>query len=81
VGVSARRNKGSLRISIYDDGLGLKRDDGAATVEGVGLSNTRARLAQLYGERQRFSLSEREGGGVEANLVIPFVRATEARKE
>ena len=81
VGVSARRNEGSLRISIYDDGLGLKRDDGAATVEGVGLSNTRARLAQLYGERQRFSLSEREGGGVEANLVIPFVRATEARKE
>lgn len=81
VGVSARRNEGSLRISIYDDGLGLKRDDGAATVEGVGLSNTRARLAQLYGERQRFSLSEREGGGVEANLVIPFVRATEDRKE
>jgi two-component sensor histidine kinase len=81
VGVSARRDNGSLRISIYDDGLGLKRDDGAATVEGVGLSNTRARLAQLYGERQRFSLSEREGGGVEANLIIPFVRATEGRKE
>jgi two-component system LytT family sensor kinase len=81
VGVSARRNEGSLRISIYDDGLGLKRDNGAATVEGVGLSNTRARLAQLYGERQRFSLLEREGGGVEANLVIPFVRATEDRKE
>ncbi len=81
VGINARRNEGSLRISIYDDGLGLKRDDGAATVEGVGLSNTRARLAQLYGERQRFSLSEREGGGVEANLVIPFVRAAEDRKE
>jgi len=81
VGVSARRDNGSLRISIYDDGLGLKRDDGSATVEGVGLSNTRARLAQLYGERQRFSISEREGGGVEANLIIPFVRATEGPKE
>jgi two-component system LytT family sensor kinase len=77
VGVSAQRENGSLRIRIYDDGVGLRRDDGAATVEGVGLSNTRARLAQLYGERQRFSLSEREGGGVEASLVIPFVRAVE----
>lgn len=77
VGVSAQRDDGSLRIRIYDDGPGLKRDDGARTVEGVGLSNTRSRLEQLYGDRQRFSLSEREGGGVEAMLIIPFVRAAE----
>lgn len=78
VGLSARRDDGSLRIRIYDDGPGLKRDEangGTATVEGVGLSNTRARLLQLYGERQNFSLAEREGGGVEAVLVFPFVRA------
>jgi signal transduction histidine kinase len=77
LGVSAQRENGSLRIRIYDDGPGLKRDDGAKTVEGVGLSNTRARLAQLYGARQTFSLSERAGGGVEAVLVIPYVRAEE----
>jgi LytS/YehU family sensor histidine kinase len=77
VGVSAKRENGSLLIRIYDDGLGLKRDDGAAPVAGVGLSNTRARLAQLYGERQSFSLAEREGGGAEAVLVMPFVRAIE----
>jgi two-component system LytT family sensor kinase len=80
VGVSAQRDNGSLRLRIYDDGLGLKRDDGSATVEGVGLSNTRARLAQLYGDRQRFSLNERPGGGVEAVIVIPFARATEGRQ-
>jgi two-component sensor histidine kinase len=77
VGVIARRDNGSLRIQIYDDGPGLKRDDGTKPVEGVGLSNTRARLTQLYGERQKFVLSERESGGVEAILVIPFVRAAE----
>jgi len=76
VTVSARREEGSLRILIRDDGPGLKRDDGAMTVEGVGLSNTRARLAQLYGERQKFTLAERRSGGVEATLVIPFIRAT-----
>jgi two-component sensor histidine kinase len=75
VGVSAQRDDGLLRIRIYDDGVGLKSKDGAATVEGVGLSNTRARLAQLYGERQIFSLTERESGGVEATLVFPFVKA------
>ncbi|HVQ36535.1 MAG TPA: histidine kinase, partial [Pyrinomonadaceae bacterium] len=75
VGVNARRDDGTLRIQIYDDGPGLKRDDGARAMEGVGLSNTRARLAQLYGERQEFSLSERGSGGVIATLVIPFVRA------
>jgi LytS/YehU family sensor histidine kinase len=77
VGVIARRDNGWLRIQIYDDGPGLKRDDGAKPVEGVGLSNTRARLIQLYGERQKFALSERESGGVEATLVIPFVRAAD----
>jgi two-component system LytT family sensor kinase len=77
VGVSAQRDDEFLRIRIYDDGPGLKRDDGSMTVEGVGLSNTRARLAQLYGDRQNFSLSERSAGGVEAVLVIPFVRAAE----
>ena len=73
VGVSARRENGLLRIQIYDDGPGLQRDDGARAVEGVGLSNTRARLVQLYGERQQFTLTEREGGGVAAEILIPFI--------
>ena len=77
VGVSVQRDGGLLRIRIYDDGPGLKRDDGGRTVEGVGLSNTRARLTQLYGDRQDFRLSDRDGGGVEATLIIPFRRTTE----
>jgi LytS/YehU family sensor histidine kinase len=77
IGVVASRDGGLLRIRIYDDGPGLKRDDGAKPLEGVGLSNTRARLLQLYADRQKFTLTERAGGGVEATLVIPFVRATE----
>ena len=76
IGISAERHEDLLKITIYDDGPGLKRDDGLKTVEGVGLSNTRARLGQLYGERQEFTLSEREGGGVTATLVIPFIPST-----
>ncbi len=77
VGIRVQRDNGSLHIRIYDDGPGLKRDDGVAVVEGVGLSNTRARLKQLYGERQEFSLRERADTGVEAVLVIPFKLAKE----
>jgi signal transduction histidine kinase len=76
VGVEAARDGERLRVRVYDDGPGLKRNGGAAG-GGVGLSNTRERLAQLYGERQRFTLAEREGGGVEAALSIPFARAGE----
>jgi len=76
VGVRVERDNGLLRITIYDDGPGLKRDDGRKTVEGVGLSNTRARLAQLYGEGQNITLAERDSGGVQVALVIPFRRST-----
>jgi signal transduction histidine kinase len=75
VGIEASRDGERLRVNVYDDGPGLRPNGGAGG--GVGLSNTRERLAQLYGERQRFTLSEREGGGVEAALVLPFVRAAE----
>jgi sensor histidine kinase YesM len=74
VGVAASRADDRLRIKVYDDGPGLGRGSARRAAEGVGLSNTRARLEQLYGARQSFSLAEREGGGVEAALVIPFAR-------
>src|SRR3982751_404436 len=74
VGVSADRDDGLLRITVFDDGPGLQRDDGTSPIEGVGLSNTRARLTQLYGDHQLFTLAERKGGGVEVGLVMPFKR-------
>lgn len=75
IGVTADRDDGLLRLQILDDGAGLKREDGVKLVEGVGLSNTRARLAQLYAEGQRFTISERPSGGVEVTMIIPFRQA------
>jgi LytS/YehU family sensor histidine kinase len=40
--------------------------------EGIGLSNTRARLKQLYGERQRFVLSDGPDGGLAVGVELPF---------
>jgi LytS/YehU family sensor histidine kinase len=38
----------------------------------VGLANTRERLQVLYGNRQQFSLSNREPHGVEIRIELPF---------
>jgi two-component system LytT family sensor kinase len=84
VGVAAERQGGRLRIRVYDDGPGLRRasngnakaDGGreGAPSTGIGLSNTRARLRQLYGDAQSFGVFDREAGGVEATLLLPFRR-------
>jgi len=84
VGVAASREGGRLRIRVYDDGPGLRRGangnarageahEGAPST-GIGLSNTRARLRQLYGDAQSFEVFDRAAGGVEATLLLPFRR-------
>jgi signal transduction histidine kinase len=76
ISISAALEEGVLQIRVRDDGPGVR--PGAAPQgagDGIGLSNTRARLAQLYGEGHRFTAENRAGGGFEAALAIPFKRA------
>jgi sensor histidine kinase YesM len=68
VDIAARAEDGFLYILVSDDGPGLPDKH----VEGVGLRNTRTRLAQLYGSGQWFSIASRQGGGVHATLKIPL---------
>jgi len=69
--VRARRDGEWLAVEIEDDGAGLP-EPGAPVRDGVGLANTRARLAELYGERQRLELRPRAGGGTVVSLSLPF---------
>jgi sensor histidine kinase YesM len=73
VEISAKRENGSLRIQVRDNGPGLNRVTGSreAFKEGVGLSNTRARLEQLYGESHRFEMADAPDGGLLVTMVIP----------
>jgi len=66
--ISSRKRDGMLEIDLVDDGPGLH----GARREGIGLTNTRARLEQLYGPSHEFELRNGLNGGLTVNLKIPF---------
>jgi two-component system LytT family sensor kinase len=65
--LESRRDGERLLISVRDNGPGV-----GVQREGVGLANTRARLAQLYGENAGVTLTDAEGGGAIAEIVLPY---------
>jgi LytS/YehU family sensor histidine kinase len=72
VEVSARRADHGLWIEVRDDGVGLSMAARARFNEGVGLSNTRARLDCLYGDSHRLEVAEGERG-LAVRLLIPML--------
>jgi hypothetical protein len=70
VRVSARRTGGALEIEVTDEGAGFA--DAAGGRRGVGLANTRERLALLYGGRGVLECGDRPGGGGLVRIVIPW---------
>ena len=72
VRLAVRRSGGDLQLEVCDSGQGLGRGDGRPLREGVGLSNTRARLAQLYGGAAALWLGDAPGGGACVGLTIPY---------
>lgn len=81
--IGAARDNGTLQLRVSDDGRGVFGGDPAAIKEGVGLSNTRARLLQLYGAAHQFQLQGATAGGLTVSVVIPYRTTTgdEARRD
>jgi signal transduction histidine kinase len=78
VTLRARADGGRLRLDVSDTGPGFPADVLASERAGVGLSNTRARLAELYGAAGQLAIGNRpEGGGV-ATIWIPLERSVGA---
>ncbi len=67
--VRAQRADGEVRLQVADNGPGLQAE--GAVAEGIGLSNIRARLEQLYPGAHRFTLERGAQGGTVATIVIP----------
>lgn len=66
----ARRLADALALEVCDNGDGIPATKPAR--EGVGLSNTRARLRELYGEAHRFELRSGPDGGLRVEMTIPY---------
>ncbi len=72
--IATAREGDALTIRVRDNGDGLAESP-SRTRSGVGLTNTRSRLRQLYGDRSRLTLSNVAGGGLEALLEMPWREA------
>src|SRR5215469_10147620 len=59
--IRATRRDGMVEVRVQDDGPGLSRDS-SPDHQGIGLSNTRARLQQLYGKDAGLSIENGNGG-------------------
>jgi sensor histidine kinase YesM len=86
--VSAREQGGSIRIegrtrgamlevSVIDDGPGLRDGPPMGERRGVGLRNTRERLAVLYGEHHRFAVLNSHPG-LRVDMALPLEVAPES---
>jgi two-component sensor histidine kinase len=73
VRISARREGEELRLEVRDDGIGLSGGARARLNDGVGLSNTRARLECLYGGAHTLEFSD-AGQGLAVEMRFPFHR-------
>jgi sensor histidine kinase YesM len=75
IDLRAWREGGRLHLSVRDNGPGLlafSGDGASATGPGIGLQNTRRRLATLYRDEQRLVLENAPEGGAIAQLTLPF---------
>jgi len=68
--INAERDGNALLLRVIDDGPGL--GPSAESGSGVGLRNTRDRLAAIYGPETSVTLRPTSQGGTEAAVRIPF---------
>jgi len=70
VEIRASRSTDQLVIEVRDSGPGFVAAAGIR--EGIGLTNTRARLAGLYGGRAQLECGDAPGGGGEVRITLPY---------
>ena len=65
--IRAARRNGALAVEVEDEGWPPKE-----VQEGLGLTNARARLSALYGDRQKLWIDQGGSGGFRVSMEIPY---------
>jgi len=81
ISISAAEKNGVLLLRVSDDGPGLAGEPPHGDGTGLGIGNTRKRLAQLYGESQTLSLDEAEPRGAVVTVSLPLHSAPVVAEE
>jgi hypothetical protein len=68
IDVAIRRNSDRVTVTVRDDGDGLDSE----RPEGLGISNTRARLQGLFGATHALDVANAGDGGVRVTISFPF---------
>ena len=71
--ISAWEEHDQLVIALYNSGAHIEETPSGIR-NGVGLSNTRARLQQLYGEKGMLQVQNVKEGGVQSRVQLPLTR-------
>jgi two-component system LytT family sensor kinase len=69
--IEVRRTDHHVALRVRDDGPGLPPGGIDTLTPGVGLTNTRARLNELYGTGDHLRISNHPDGGFVAEVFIP----------
>jgi hypothetical protein len=72
VTIRVQRHEEMLLLEVCDDGGGFTGRELLAMSEGIGLSNTKARLQALYGQRHQLRLVANTPAGARVSIEIPF---------
>jgi hypothetical protein len=78
VRIAARRVGPTLHLEVRDTGEGLGASNGRPLREGIGLTNSRARLTALYGDAASLRLGDAPGGGARVDVTMPFTTEADA---
>jgi two-component system, LytTR family, sensor kinase len=73
--IGARRVDRMLELVVEDDGPGFRS---MRQPIGIGLANTRLRLAELYGDRASLTLANALDGGAIVTLTLPYRECEDA---
>jgi LytS/YehU family sensor histidine kinase len=72
IDISAARDGDTLVLSVSDNGPGMQPGRKPFPKDGIGLANSRDRLAQLYGTEQSLELQSGETGGFRVTVRVPW---------